>query len=320
MNAPATVLERGQLAVTEQAADRALQVAGDGSNSAVFFQVLTAAAANPQVDIEKMERLWAMHERLAARDAEQAFNMAMMAAQGAMGRISADATNKQTSSKYATYAQLDRHVRPIYTEHGFSLSFDTAEGAPEAHVRVLAYVSHSGGHTRTYRADVPADGKGARGNDVMTKTHASGSAMSYGMRYLLKMIFNVAVGEDDDDGNAASAQREITGNKVLGGLLADLKAATSDEAVCQIWDTGSKALKAAGTQAELDEFGEAVATRRADFSYPAEQFEKCLTSWVGVVTSGRKSEADLLVFIQTKHPLSIEQKDRISKAIKAAQQ
>jgi len=29
--------------------------------------------------------------------------------------------------------------------------------------------------------------------------------MSYGMRYLLKMIFNVAVGEDDDDGNRASA-------------------------------------------------------------------------------------------------------------------
>jgi hypothetical protein len=35
----------------------------------------------------------------------------------------------------------------------------------------------------------------------MTKTHATGAATSYGMRYLLKMIFNVAVGEDDDDGN-----------------------------------------------------------------------------------------------------------------------
>jgi hypothetical protein len=52
---------------------------------------------------------------------------------------------------------------------------------------------------------MPADGKGARGNDVMTKTHAAGSAMSYGMRYLLKLIFNVAVGVDlDDDGNGAS--------------------------------------------------------------------------------------------------------------------
>jgi hypothetical protein len=54
---------------------------------------------------------------------------------------------------------------------------------------------------RRYQADMPADGKGAKGGDVMTKTHATGSGMSYGMRYLLKMIFNVAVGEDDTDGN-----------------------------------------------------------------------------------------------------------------------
>lgn len=72
-------------------------------------------------------------------------------------------------------------------------------------MRVLCYVSHTAGHTRTYQCDMPADGKGAKGNDVMTKTHAAGSAASYGMRYLLKMIFNIAIGEDEDDGNAASA-------------------------------------------------------------------------------------------------------------------
>lgn len=174
-----------------------------GTDAAALIKAISAAAANPQTDIEKMERLWAMHERIVARDAEQAFNESMGAAQGDMGRISADATNKQTHSKYATYGQLDRHVRPVYTAHGFSLSFDTADGAPEGCLRVLAYVSHKAGHTRTYRADVPADGKGAKGGDVMTKTHATGSAMSYGMRYLLKMIFNIAIGEDDDDGNAA---------------------------------------------------------------------------------------------------------------------
>ena len=37
----------------------------------------------------------------------------------------------------------------------------------------------------------------------MTKTHAAGSALTYGQRYLLKMIFNIAIGSDDD-GNAAS--------------------------------------------------------------------------------------------------------------------
>ena len=100
---------------------------------------------------------------------------------------------------------MDRALRPIYTSHGFGLSFDTADSPHELHVKVLCYVSHGGGFSRTYNVDMPADGKGARGNDVMTRTHATGSALSYGMRYLLKLIFNVAVGEDDDDGNAASA-------------------------------------------------------------------------------------------------------------------
>lgn len=68
-------------------------------------------------------------------------------------------------------------------------------------VRVLCYVSHRGGFTRTYRVDMPADGKGAKGGDVMTKTHASGAAISYGRRYLLNSIFNIAIGDEDTDGN-----------------------------------------------------------------------------------------------------------------------
>ena len=74
---------------------------------------------------------------------------------------------------------------------------------------MLAYVSHVGGHTRRYEAAMPADGKGAKGGDVMTKTHAFGAATSYGMRYLLKMIFNVAIGEYDLDGNEPTQRPEV---------------------------------------------------------------------------------------------------------------
>jgi len=176
------------------------------TETATIIQAIAQAATNPDVDVEKMERLWAMHEKIAARDAETAFNLAMKNAQSDMGRISADAVNPQTRSQYASYAQLDRHVRPIYTKHGFSLSFNTGKSDKPDYIEVLCYVSHSAGHTRTYNAEMPADGKGAKGGDVMTKTHATGSAMSYGSRYLLKMIFNLAIGEDDDDGNGAGEQ------------------------------------------------------------------------------------------------------------------
>jgi hypothetical protein len=170
-----------------------------GQNEMSTFERL---ASTPGMNVDNLERLMQMHERMQARSAEQQFNAAMSAAQQEMRSISADAENPQTHSRYASYAQLDRALRPIYTKHGFGVSYDTVDSAKEDHVRVLAYVTHSGGHARTYRADMPADGKGARGGDVMTKTHATGAAMSYGMRYLLKMIWNVAVGEDDRDGNA----------------------------------------------------------------------------------------------------------------------
>src|SRR3990167_8353411 len=153
-----------------------------------LISVIERAASNPNVDIEKMERLLQMQERIMAKASEIAFNDAMNQAQSEIGRIAANAENQQTHSKYATYAALDRILRPIYTSHGFSLSFDTAD-SPENAVKVLCYVSHKAGYSRTYSATMPADGKGAKGGDVMTKTHAVGSGMQYGQRYLLKLIF-----------------------------------------------------------------------------------------------------------------------------------
>ena len=44
----------------------------------------------------------------------------------------------------------------------------------------------------------------------MTKTHATGSAFTYGQRYLLKMIFNVATGEQDDDGQKAGGDGPLS--------------------------------------------------------------------------------------------------------------
>lgn len=171
--------------------------------------MIAAAAQNPDFDADKLEKLVSMAEREQQKKAETAFNAAMGEAQKEMKRIGTDRENTHTKSKYASYAQLDRAIRPVYSRHGFALSFDTGD-APAEHVRVICHVLHSGGHSRDYRADIPCDGKGAQGKDVMTKTHAVGSAMSYGSRYLLKMIFNVAVGEDDDDGNLSSGLDTIT--------------------------------------------------------------------------------------------------------------
>lgn len=171
------------------------------TNTVSMFERL---AKDPSVDVAKLEKLMELSERARAQQAKGAYAIAMAEAQAEIRPIAADANNPQTRSKYASYAALDRALRPVYTRHGFALSFGTGDTAKPEHVRVTCEVSHIGGHTSERHIDMPADGKGAKGGDVMTKTHATGSAASYGMRYLLKMIFNVAVGEDDDDGNSAA--------------------------------------------------------------------------------------------------------------------
>lgn len=174
-------------------------------------------------DVATIEAIAKLYREERDDGRRMAFDAAMAQAQSEMVRIPRDATNIQTRSTYSTYAMMDRKLRPIYTAHGFGLSFNTTPHAAVDYVRVTCHVSHVGGWSQDYQIDMPADGKGAKGGDVMTKTHAVGSATQYGMRYLLKMIFNVALGEDADDdgncagGNAASADQV----KELRQLIAD---------------------------------------------------------------------------------------------------
>jgi hypothetical protein len=186
--------------------EQPLTIVNDGAS---LMSAIARAAADPSVDVEKMERLMAMHRDMQKQQAEAEFNDAMTRVQTNMRRVGADKRNSQTNSDYATYAKLDRYLRPLYTAEGFALSFGTEESPIVEMVRVVCHVSHRGGFTRKYLIDMPADGKGAKGNDVMTKTHATGSATQYGMRYLLKMIFNVAIGQDPDDDDGNNADGEI---------------------------------------------------------------------------------------------------------------
>ncbi|MCY1428699.1 ERF superfamily protein [compost metagenome] len=226
-----------------------------------IMAVISRAAADPSCDIEKMERLMAMHERMQAKASETEFNAALSRVQGEMGRVAVDAKNKQTGSNYATYGKLDSALRPKYTKEGLSLSFGT-EPAPEGMVGMVCFVSHIGGHTREYRAHIPSDGKGAKGGDVMTKTHAFGSGTSYGMRYLLKMIFNVAIGEEDDDGNGASG--DDFRNSIIADLTSKVAAAPDKASLQEAWQSGLKVLHAAKDAVGAEALRNAVNARKAE--------------------------------------------------------
>lgn len=186
-------------------------------------------------DFASVKEMIALGKELEADAAKKVFNIAMAEAQSEMEPVRTNANNSQTKSKYATYDQLDRAIRPIYTKHGFGLSFDEADSPKLDHIRVVCEVTHKGGFSKSYHRDMPADGKGAKGGDVMTKTHAAGAAASYGMRYILRGIFNIAVGEGDRDGNAVPASSKTISEaqvKELTDLIA--KAGSTVVEFCEV--------------------------------------------------------------------------------------
>lgn len=163
--------------------------------------MLERLARNKDVDVAKMKEARELATDIMTAQRRDAFNVAMAEAQAEMQPVIADAENGETKSKYASHANLDRILRPIYTRHGFLLTFNTEPNpAPEMMTFVCFAAAH--GFERKYSIDLPVDGKGPKGGNVMSRTHAASSGVTYAMRILLKMVFNIAV-DRDDDGNAA---------------------------------------------------------------------------------------------------------------------
>jgi hypothetical protein len=192
--------------------------------------MIERVARDVSFPIDRLEKMMEMHERVTLRNAEASWNEAMAAAQSEISVVGFDSNNPQTRSRYASYASMDAVVRPIYTKYGFALTFGTDSAQRVDDVTITCTVS-KGGYSKHYSISMPADGKGARGNEVMTRTHATGSAVTYGRRYLLSMIFNIACGEVDDDGNLAGKyQTARARNSDIAKLPPDKRGAATEYA------------------------------------------------------------------------------------------
>ena len=132
----------------------------------------------------------------------------MAAAKAEMPQVLKNRRNKQTDSNYADLEAIDKAISPVISKHGFALSFFPAKSDLPDHYAITCEVRHKAGHTVTHNADIPADEMGIKGTVNKTKTHAFGSTMAYGRRYMKTMIFDVATA--DDDGNAAGGDEPIT--------------------------------------------------------------------------------------------------------------
>lgn len=197
------------------------------ANATSLLQALTQAASSPRVNIEKLERLFAMHQQMVAKEAEAAFNAAMARAQARIVPVATNAENSHTRSRYAKLEAINRQIVPIYTAEGLSISFDSGDSPKDGWQRTIATVSHAQGHSRQYHLDLPPDAEGIKGTSNKTSVQAAGSTNMYARRYLTNMIFNIST-FDDNDGNRRKEQiPDAEGKKALEacGSMAALQAA-----------------------------------------------------------------------------------------------
>ena len=189
---------------------------------ASMFQVLERAATNPDVDVEKMERIYQMVERAEDRAASQAFNAAMVEVQKKVMPIHKSQWNPQTKSNYADLASIATQVNDIFTGEGFFLMFSQGECPKEGHIRVLCDIGHTSGHTVQRYADVPISVEGIGGKRMMTDVHGTGSSFTYGRRYLTVMLANLPTPDNDGNGNqqtrAANAESADPDSRVIKQL------------------------------------------------------------------------------------------------------
>lgn len=200
-----------------------LPVAPAASESAAILSVIERMALSQDIDPDRVERFMGMYERMEAQKAQKAFFAAFAAAQKEMPQVVRDAVNDQTHSRYAKYETISEAIQPIIAKHGFSVTYNEGVADKENHLRILATLMHEAGHSKDYHTDIPIDMYGMKGNPNKTGPHAHGSTKSYGRRYLKLDIFDIAVKNEDDDGNAAgttSVQQEAISEEQVAELLA----------------------------------------------------------------------------------------------------
>lgn len=173
---------------------------------------LLAIAIEKGISAESINRLYDLYERDQTRRREDAFALAMAACQREMPTIVKDAENTQTRSTYALLETVQRLAKPVYTAHGFALSFAEADCPLPNFKRTICDVRHEDGHCVRYHCDLPVDGIGPKGNPIggMNAVQGNISSGSYAERVLIKRIFNLTIAGQDDDGNGAGRSWPLT--------------------------------------------------------------------------------------------------------------
>ena len=202
-------------AATEQSEGQIARIiaARPGDSSSTVLELIERVALDPRADVEKLERMMAMYDRLKAKEAELAYNAAkgrilkklvgikIVKNRSALYEIEKGKPQNGTyqTFKYAPLEEIDKHLRPLLAEENMDLSYSD-EPREGGGIRIRGRLKHlPSGHYEDSFMSAPLDTTGGK-----SEVQAVGSTNSFLRRYIACNIFNIVVVGDDDDGNGGT--------------------------------------------------------------------------------------------------------------------
>jgi len=172
-----------------------------------LLDVIARAARDPSVDLDKMERLIALQERVQDREAVIAFNSALASLQPLLPVIrergGIKGRDEKVQSTYALWEDVNEAIRPLLGKYGFALRFRVERTSDQ--ISVTGILSHQAGHSEETTLSLPTDTSGSK-----NAVQAVGSSTSYGKRYTAFALLNITSTGEDDDGRKAGEDHPIS--------------------------------------------------------------------------------------------------------------
>lgn len=197
---------------------------------------LVRLAIERGVEVEVLERLVALQERVTERNARAAFFEAVASFQDECPEISksrkADIATKSGAKFSYTYAPLEeitRTIRPALRKHGLSYSWDVSSDGGKV-MTVVCVLRHIDGHEERATFPVPVESGGR-----MSDAQANGGALTYGKRQSLTSVLGLTTADDDRDGAGGKKQPDPISMQQADAIDALLHETGSDRAKFFKW-------------------------------------------------------------------------------------
>lgn len=176
-------------------AERHQSVALHQDQEISMLATISRLALDPRCDMEKLERLMALQERMEAKTALEAFNSAFAEMQCEMPSVEKRTENTHTKKMYADLDDINYAVRSVMAKFGFGVSFKIVNH--EKGVSITGILMHKAGHREETTMLLPLDIGAGR-----SAVQSVGSTTTYGKRYVMCALLNITSGDDNDnDGN-----------------------------------------------------------------------------------------------------------------------